>query len=204
MKFLHAAAFAVVLTMAGSPALRAQQPDQDKDKPKQQDEEKKKPAPNEKEKPQPKPDARDNKEKPPAEQPTREKAPARQEDRTNRSQQEQTAPRANQDRNDQRNGNANDQRNGNAGERGEQGGNRSAHRIPEDRYRQNFGREHHFRVSRRDDRRVDYGGYSFQYSDEWPSDWSYDDDVYIVLDGDDYYLVDLNHPGIRLRLILVE
>ena len=61
MKFLYAAAFAVVLTFMSVPVLCAQEPDQDKEKPKQQDEEKKKqPANKEKEKPQPKPDDRAN------------------------------------------------------------------------------------------------------------------------------------------------
>src|SRR5216684_709974 len=59
MKFLHAAAFAVVLTFTNVPVLCAQEPDQDKEKPKQQDEEKKK-QPANKEKPQPKPDDRAN------------------------------------------------------------------------------------------------------------------------------------------------
>src|SRR5438046_2643142 len=34
MKFLHAAAFAVILTVAGAPVLSAQEPQQDRDKPK--------------------------------------------------------------------------------------------------------------------------------------------------------------------------
>jgi hypothetical protein len=55
IKFLHAAAFAVVLTLASVPVLSAQEPDQEKEKPKKQEEEKKK-QPSEKQKPQPKPD----------------------------------------------------------------------------------------------------------------------------------------------------
>src|SRR5882724_2517687 len=55
MKFLHAAAFAVILTVTGAPILSAQEPQQDKDKPKQQEEEKKKqpPAPRKSRKPSP-------------------------------------------------------------------------------------------------------------------------------------------------------
>jgi len=34
--------------------------------------------------------------------------------------------------------------------------------------------------------------------------WSDQDDVYIVLIGDGYYLVNIRHPEIRLRLILVD
>src|SRR5882724_7115027 len=73
MKFLQAAAFAAVLTLTSVPVLCAQEPDQDKEKPKQQDEEKKKqPANKEKERPQPKPDDRAN----PKPQPDKDK-PAR-------------------------------------------------------------------------------------------------------------------------------
>jgi hypothetical protein len=59
-------------------------------------------------------------------------------------------------------------------------------------------------VAHHDSRRFEYGGYSFEYVDAWPADWSDDDDVYIVLIGDDYYLVDVRHPEVRLRLIFVD
>jgi len=78
------------------------------------------------------------------------------------------------------------------------------HRIPDERFRASFGTEHHFHVARRDDRHFAYGGYAFEYVDAWPADWSDDDDVYIVLVGDDYYLVNVRHSGIRLRLMLVD
>ena len=78
------------------------------------------------------------------------------------------------------------------------------HRIPEERFRASFGTEHHFRVARRSDRHFEYGGYAFEYVDAWPADWSDTDDVYIVLIGDDYYFVDVHRPELRLRLILVD
>jgi hypothetical protein len=59
-------------------------------------------------------------------------------------------------------------------------------------------------VARRDDRHFEYGGYAFEYVDAWPADWSDGDDAYILLVGDDYYLVNVRHPGIHLRLILVD
>lgn len=80
--------------------------------------------------------------------------------------------------------------------------NRSARRIPEQDFHEHFGREHAFRVSRRDDRRFNYGGYWFVYNDPWPAAWSYDDDVYVdEIDGD-YYLIDREHPGIRLYVVV--
>jgi hypothetical protein len=85
----------------------------------------------------------------------------------------------------------------------QRGNNANTRRIPDDRYRASFGREHHFRVARRSDRRFEYEGYAFEYVDAWPSEWSYDDECYIVLDGDDYYLVDVVHPELRIRVIIV-
>jgi len=185
MKFLHAAAFAVALTFTSVPVLSAQEPDQDKEKPKQQDEEKKKqPANKEKEKPQPKPDDRANSTQPDKDKPAREterrEQPQRQEDR---ARQDDRSATHEQERNDTK---------------------RGGHRIPDERFRASFGTEHHFHVARRDERRFEYGGYAFEYVDAWPADWSDDGDVYVVLVDDDYYLVNVRHPGIRLRLILVD
>ncbi|HET8824595.1 MAG TPA: hypothetical protein VFM77_05670 [Terriglobales bacterium] len=84
-------------------------------------------------------------------------------------------------------------------------------RIPEDRFRSSFGREHHFHVDR--DRVynqrqpvVVYGGYSFQLVDAWPADWAYSDDCYIDYDdvADQYYLYDAYHPGFRIAVIVIE
>ena len=54
-------------------------------------------------------------------------------------------------------------------------------RIPDDRYKANFGREHSFRVSQGDYRnhRFQYGGYWFGFVDAWPSNWLYTQDVYV-------------------------
>jgi hypothetical protein len=82
------------------------------------------------------------------------------------------------------------------------GGNHNGRRIREEDFRAHFGREHHFRVSRSNDRRFNYGGYWFVYSDPWPAGWSYDDDVYVdEIDGE-YYLIDSIHPGIRILVIV--
>jgi hypothetical protein len=180
MKFLHAAAFAVVLSLASVPVLCAQEPDQDREKPKQQDEEKKKqPSDNEKHKPDDRANAKSQPDKDkPARETERRDQPQRQDDRA---------------RQDDRSAKHEQQSN-----RGD------GHRIPDERFRANFGTEHHFHVPRRDDRHFEYGGYAFEYADAWPADWSDDDDVYIVLIGDDYYLVNVRHPEVRLRLMLVD
>jgi hypothetical protein len=82
-------------------------------------------------------------------------------------------------------------------------------RIPDDRFRSNFGREHHFHVDRTRVVNVSqpvvvYGGYSFQLVDAWPGEWSYDDDCYIDYVDDQYYLFDTRHPGIRVAVFVVE
>ena len=75
-------------------------------------------------------------------------------------------------------------------------------RIPDDRFRASFGREHHFRVGHVDNRRFQYGGYSFVYNEAWPREWSYDDDFYIDYIDGQYYLIDLTHPGVQLLLVV--
>jgi hypothetical protein len=82
------------------------------------------------------------------------------------------------------------------------GGNRNTRRIREEDFRSHFGGEHHFHVERRDDRRFRYSGYWFEFSDPWPAEWGYADDVYIDdIDGE-YYLIDPAHPGVRLLVIV--
>ena len=58
----------------------------------------------------------------------------------------------------------------------------AAGRIPDDRYKANFGREHTFRVTQGDygNRRFQYGGYWFGFAGAWPSNWLYTQNVYVV------------------------
>jgi hypothetical protein len=76
-------------------------------------------------------------------------------------------------------------------------------RIPDDRYRANFGREHTFHVSQSDysrDRRFQYGGYWFGFVDPWPSNWLYTQNVFVVdIDGV-YYLCNPMYPGVNIAL----
>ncbi len=164
MKFLHAAAFAVVLSLASVPVVSAQEPEQDKEKPKQKDEEKKK-QPSEKEKSKSdekaKVDTKNEKDKAKPETDRRDQA-QRQDDRA-RQDERSTAHERQSGRND--------------ADRGK------GHRIPEEKFRASFGTDHHFHVGHHDNRRFAYGGYSFEYVEAWPADWSDDDDVYIVLIG---------------------
>jgi hypothetical protein len=73
-------------------------------------------------------------------------------------------------------------------------------RIPDDRYKANFGREHTFRVSQRDfsSGRFQYGGYWFGFGGAWPSNWLYTQDVYVVEIDGMYYLCNPMYPGVNL------
>ena len=85
-------------------------------------------------------------------------------------------------------------------------GNRGG-RIPEDKFREHFGRTHTVVVNRPvivDSRpRFQYVGYWFEIVDPWPTDWSYADECYIDFVDDTYYLFDSLHPGIRIALVVV-
>jgi hypothetical protein len=79
-------------------------------------------------------------------------------------------------------------------------------RIPDDKFKSNFGREHTFHVGHPvvvgGRPRFSYGGYSFFISEAWPSGWGYDDDVYIIDVNGVYYLVDNVHPGVQVALVI--
>ncbi len=78
----------------------------------------------------------------------------------------------------------------------------NSRRIPDDRYKANFGREHSFRVSEGDYRnhRFQYGGYWFGFAGAWPSNWLYTQDVYVIdIDGV-YYLCNPMYPGVNVAL----
>jgi len=99
----------------------------------------------------------------------------------NAKQEQQRAPEARPEKQEQRAGNG---------------------RIPDDRYRANFGRDHSFRVSEGDYRnhRFQYGGYWFGFAGVWPSNWLYTQNVYVVdIDGV-YYLCNPMYPGVNVEL----
>jgi len=75
-------------------------------------------------------------------------------------------------------------------------------RIPEERFRTNFGQGHRFRVSQNDYRshRFEYGGYAFGFVGAWPSNWLYTEDVYVVEINGAYYLCNSMYPGVNIEL----
>jgi len=80
-------------------------------------------------------------------------------------------------------------------------------RIPDDKFRANFGRQHTFVVQRPavvgGQQRFQYGGYSFVIVDAWPTGWAYTDQCYVDYIDGEYFLFDLAHPGVRIAIEVV-
>lgn len=81
-------------------------------------------------------------------------------------------------------------------------------RIPDDKFRAHFGRQHTFHVQRERVINVSqpvvvYGGYSFQLVEAWPLDWGFDDDCYIDYVDGEYFLFNAFRPGIRIAVFVV-
>ncbi len=81
-------------------------------------------------------------------------------------------------------------------------------RIPDAKFHQDFGREHHFRMARpvttKGFPRFQYRGFSFVLEEPWPEYWYDDDSYYIVEEHGSYYLYDFEDPGIRVPLVVVK
>lgn len=198
---------AVMILLVGAPSYARQEPDKDKpqqEEPKKQEAPKKGEEPNKGKQDQP---ADKSKQEPAKQQQPQDRAkPAPQNDRTQQQQQDernQSKPAQQPDRPQdqqraQQTGQHNDRANaGNANDHG------ATRRVPDEQFRASFGSSHHFHVQR-GDRRFNYGGYYFSYSEAWPSDWDYNDDVYIDYIDGNYYLINPRHPGVRLLVIIVD
>ena len=78
--------------------------------------------------------------------------------------------------------------------------------IPDDKFRQHFGREHVVVINRpvivEGRPRFQSGGYWFEIVDPWPSDWLYTDQVYVDYIDGEYFLFDVLHPGVRIALFV--
>jgi hypothetical protein len=84
----------------------------------------------------------------------------------------------------------------------ERAGNNGGGRIPADKFKASFGQQHTFRVSQGDynNRRFQFGGYSFGFVDPWPSNWLYTQNVYVIEIDGVYYLCNASFPGVNLVL----
>jgi DNA mismatch repair ATPase MutL len=95
----------------------------------------------------------------------------------------------------------------NGGDHAARGSEQRGQRIPDDKFRSNFGRQHTFRVRTQvveGQPRFQNGGYWFVLSTPWPGDWDYADDCYVDYIDGEYVLIDLRHPGVQLALIVVD
>ena len=75
--------------------------------------------------------------------------------------------------------------------------------IPNDRFRAHFGREHKFHLSQSaygKDRHFHYGGYSFGFVDEWPTNWLPTEDLFVLQIDGGYYLSNRTYPGVNIPL----
>jgi hypothetical protein len=206
---------ALLVLLAGSSAYALQEPEKEKEKP-QQEEKKQEPErkPEEKrpeeKRPQEKPPQQEKQQTDRAKQTDKQQEDAAKHQQQAAKQQQQQTEKQRADQNKATQEHAQqaqhqDQHNVQQAQHENAGNNHNANagrRIPEQNFHQHFGREHSFRVARRDDRRFNYGGYWFTYNDNWPAGWSYDDDVYVdEIDGE-YYLIDPVHPGLRLLIVV--
>jgi hypothetical protein len=80
-------------------------------------------------------------------------------------------------------------------------------RIPDDKFRAHFGRQHTLVINRttvvNGQPRFQYGGYWFTIVDPWPVGWAYTDQCYIDYVDGEYFLFDLLHPGVRIAIVVV-
>lgn len=80
-------------------------------------------------------------------------------------------------------------------------------RIPEDKFRAHFGRQHTLVINRptvvNGQPRFQYSGYWFTIVDPWPVGWAYTDQCYIDYIDGEYFLFDLLHPGVRVAITVV-
>ena len=84
---------------------------------------------------------------------------------------------------------------------------RGSGRIPDDRFRSHFGREHHFHMGNPvmvgGYSRFQYGGFWFGFVDPWPVGWYYTDDFYIDYVDGGYYMYNPYYPGARFAITVV-
>ena len=93
-----------------------------------------------------------------------------------------------------------------------QRGGYNGYRIPDNRFRQYFGRDHFFRIYGLPlvfvggMPRFQYDGYWVTLMDPWPETWGpnwYEtDDVYLDYTGDGYYLYDRLYPGFPIGVTI--
>ncbi len=169
---------------------------QDQEKQDKQEEQKAKPAQEEKKAQPAKPAKQDEKNAQQQDKNNKQEEKSAQQQNKNNQQEEKNAQQQNKN-NQQEEKNAQQQRSQPAQKAGNGGG-----RIPDDRYKANFGQDHRFRVSQGDysNHRFQYGGYWFGFVGGWPSNWLYSQDVFVIEIDGVYYLCNAMYPGVNIEL----
>jgi hypothetical protein len=84
---------------------------------------------------------------------------------------------------------------------------RGSGRIPDDRFRSNFGSEHVFVINEPvivgGFSRFQYGGFWFGFENPWPDGWYYTDNVYVDYIDGAYYLCNPYYPGVHVGISVV-
>jgi hypothetical protein len=83
-------------------------------------------------------------------------------------------------------------------------------RIPDDKFKAHLGQAHPFHAKQvitttrivPNQTRFVYVGYTFIFVDPWPEGWLLADDCYIDYVGEEYFLFDAMHPGMRVALVV--
>jgi hypothetical protein len=80
-------------------------------------------------------------------------------------------------------------------------------RIPQDKFRAHFGREHTFVINQpvivEGVPRFQVSGFWFEIIEPWPVGWLYTDPCYIDFIDDTYFLFNPLHPGVRVAIFVV-
>ena len=84
---------------------------------------------------------------------------------------------------------------------------RGSGRIPDDRFRANFGQGHRFVINEPvmvgGYSRFQYGDYWFGFVEPWPMGWFYTDQVYVDYIDGEYYLLNPFYPGVRVAITVM-
>jgi len=84
---------------------------------------------------------------------------------------------------------------------------RGGGRIPDNRFRSNFGSDHTFRIGRPTlvggYSRFQNGGYWFGFVEPWPVSWYYTDNVYVNYIDGQYFLCNPYYPGTQIAISVV-
>jgi hypothetical protein len=96
---------------------------------------------------------------------------------------------------------------GRQNEHAQRASNQGGGRIPDDKFRSHFGRQHTFVINHvttvGGQPQFQYGGYSFTIVDAWPAGWAYSDQCYVDYIDGQYFLYDLAHPGMQIAIVVI-